>query len=201
MWDIFTVNVWIYQPLASSHILCCFQYRNGDVKINKVFNINQRTEMFNKSAQVECQNPNPQTTNQISGVSLTVQEQCAIGTGTFVRPELARKPHGKFNMAVCAKLAYDNLNPHLTIEWMEYNKAMGVGHVLAYTYNLSNRASSVLTHYESSGFLELHKFDYPHSGSCLLISKAPFILCLKWSNLFSSRFYLYTCCHWALQRV
>ena len=53
----------------------------------------------------------------------------------------------------------------LTIEWMEYNKAMGVEKMLAYTYNLTQQALAVLWYYEKTGFLELRKFDLPNQGT------------------------------------
>ena len=121
--------------------------------------------MFNRTAQIECLNPHSQTSNFIVGVSLTTAGKCHINATAYVKPDFAMKSTSEFSMAICAKIAYGDLNAALTIEWMEYNKAMGVEKVLAYTYNLTERAITVLWFYEKTGFLELRKFDLPNQGT------------------------------------
>ena len=121
--------------------------------------------MFNRTAHIECLNPNSKTSNFIVGVSLTTERKCNINATAYVKPDFPMKSTSKFSMAICAKIAYGDLNKALTIEWMEYNKAMGVEKVLAYTYNLTQRALTVLWFYEKTGFLELRKFDLPNQGT------------------------------------
>ena len=134
-------------------------------EINTAFAINQRSEMFNRTAQIECLNPNSQTSNFIVGVSLTTAKECSLNATAFVKPDFPMKSTSHFSLAICAKIAYGDLNKALTIEWMEYNKAMAVEKVLAYTYNLTQQALTVLWYYEKTGFLELRKFDLPNQGT------------------------------------
>ena len=134
-------------------------------EINTAFAINQRSEMFNQTAQVECLNPNSQTSNLIVGVSLTTERKCNINATAYVKPDFPIKSTSEFSMAICAKIAYGDLNTALTIEWMEYNKAIGVEKVLAYTYNLTQQALTVLWYYGKTGFLKLRKFDLPNQGT------------------------------------
>ena len=121
--------------------------------------------MFCRTAQVECLNLNSQTPNFIVGVSLTTERKCNITTTAYIKPDFPMKSTSEFSMAICAKIAYGDLNTVLTIEWMEYNKAMGVEKVLAYNYNLTQRALTVFWFYEKTGFLELRKFDLPNQGT------------------------------------
>ncbi|XP_071145719.1 uncharacterized protein [Mytilus edulis] len=62
------------------------------------------------------------------------------------------KEHGT---AVCAKIAFNHLNPgHLT-EWFEYQKLMHVDTVLVMLQYLNDEALKVLTFYERQGFLKI----------------------------------------------
>ena len=126
--------------------------------------------MFNQTAQIECKNPNSPTSKLIVGVTLSADGKCTLESTAYVKPEFSKKFNKEFSMAICAKIAYGDLNTPLTIEWMEYYKAMGVDHVLAYTYNLSQQAYSVLKYYENTRFLELRKFDFPNQGNILVFT-------------------------------
>lgn len=60
------------------------------------------------------------------------------------------KEHGT---AVCAKVAFNHLNPGHLIEWFEYQKLMYVNTILVMLQNLNDEALKVFTFYERQGFL------------------------------------------------
>ena len=120
--------------------------------------------MFNRTAQIECLNPNSQISNFIVGVSLTTAKECFLNATAYVKPDFPMST-SQLSLAICSKIAYGDLNKALTIEWMEYNKAMGLEKVLVYTYKLTQQALTVLWYYGKTGFLELRKFDLPNQGT------------------------------------
>ncbi|CAG2214760.1 unnamed protein product [Mytilus edulis] len=60
------------------------------------------------------------------------------------------KEHGT---AVCAKIAFNHLNPGHLIEWFEYQKLMYVDTIVVMLQYLNDEALKVLTFYEIQGFL------------------------------------------------
>ncbi|XP_052088203.1 uncharacterized protein LOC127725301 isoform X2 [Mytilus californianus] len=60
--------------------------------------------------------------------------------------------------AICAKIAYNYLNPLHLIEWFEYQKMMGVDTVLISLQQVNEDAYAVLKYYEREGIAKLISF-------------------------------------------
>lgn len=60
--------------------------------------------------------------------------------------------------AICAKIAYNYLNPLHLIEWFEYQKMMGVDTILISLQQVNEDAYVVLNYYEREGIAKLISF-------------------------------------------
>ncbi|XP_053396878.1 uncharacterized protein LOC123551414 [Mercenaria mercenaria] len=164
-WDIFAVNAWINQTAAKDVQFCCYLMGGGKIITLRSLRINQRIEMFNLTAQVEC--PNPSTIlkkrsshSHLVGLTISRTGVCISGND-FVKPYYPLKQTNKFSFAICGKLIYGDINIPLTLEWMEYNRYMGVSKVVLYEYNISSEVSKILKYYQSTGFVDVIPFSLP----------------------------------------
>lgn len=130
--------------------------------------INQRREMFKYTAQVECPNPDSSIkdiSSHLLGITLSKTGVCTYSTTVFVRPHFPVKQTIDFSFAVCGKFIFGEINMELTIEWIEYNKYMGVNKVVLYPYNISSQVWKMLEFYRSSGFVDVIPFILPPGGT------------------------------------
>lgn len=89
------------------------------------------------------------------------------------------KEHGT---AVCAKIAFNHLNPvHLT-EWFEYQKLMEVNTILVMLQYLNNDSLKVLEFYERQGFLKILPYPAVLPGQTGNILCNPVYVYLMWSE-------------------
>ncbi|CAG2241932.1 unnamed protein product [Mytilus edulis] len=82
-------------------------------------------------------------------------ESCSISYNLHpvLYPEIKENGFG-----ICAKIAYNYLNPLHLIEWFEYQKMMGVDMVLISVQSLNKDAYKVLRYYEKEGITTLISF-------------------------------------------
>ncbi|CAC5362039.1 unnamed protein product [Mytilus coruscus] len=82
-------------------------------------------------------------------------ESCSISYNLHpvLYPEIKENGFG-----ICAKIAYNYLNPLHLIEWFEYQKMMGVDMVLISLQSLNKDAYKVLRYYEREGITTLISF-------------------------------------------
>ncbi|XP_063428039.1 uncharacterized protein LOC134711375 [Mytilus trossulus] len=82
-------------------------------------------------------------------------ESCSISYNLHpvLYPEIKENGFG-----ICAKIAYNYLNPLHLIEWFEYQKMMGVDMVFISVQSLNKDANKVLRHYEREGITTLISF-------------------------------------------
>ncbi|CAG2191169.1 unnamed protein product [Mytilus edulis] len=82
-------------------------------------------------------------------------ESCSISYNLHpvLYPEVKENGFG-----ICAKIAYNYLNPLHLIEWFEYQKMMGVDMVLISLQSLNKDAYKVLRYYEKEGITTLISF-------------------------------------------
>lgn len=160
-YDVFTVNTWINgtsdSDVISDDIYCCYLMRGGRTIELQPSGINQRSEMFNMTAQIEC--PNPTMTHEygylrVAGLTISAPNSCT-NENNFVTPHYPLKQTKTFSFAVCGKIIYGDVNIALTLEWMEYYKYMGVNMVVLYPYHLSPKGSKLLNYYRFIGFVDV----------------------------------------------
>ncbi|XP_060551474.1 uncharacterized protein LOC132713042 [Ruditapes philippinarum] len=165
-YDIFTVNTWSNQTFVADDIYCCYLMRGGKLIRLGHLGINQRSEMFNTTAQVECPNPTQQHEYgylRVAGVTVSTQHSCT-NENIFREPYYPLKVTKQFSFAVCGKIIYGDINIALTVEWMEYHKYMGVNKVILYPYKLSVMGSKLLKYYRSIGFVDVVHLTLPPSA-------------------------------------
>lgn len=93
------------------------------------------------------------------------------------------KEHGT---AVCAKIAFNHLNPGHLIEWFEYQKLMYVDTIVVMLQYLNDEALKVLTFYARQGFLKI--LPYP----AVLPGQTGNILCISIYNNLMRSYYIPT---------
>lgn len=93
-------------------------------------------------------------------INIKMQNIQLVGKGDFCNcshnfhPVLyAAVRENKF--AICAKIAYNYLNPLYLIEWFEYQKMMTVDTVLMFIQDINQDAYAVLKYYEREGIAKL----------------------------------------------
>ncbi len=58
-------------------------------------------------------------------------------------------------LVTCLPLSYGTFDPNALVEWLEYNRLVGVCRVVVYNDSLSPETIKVLAHYEKEGFVEI----------------------------------------------
>ncbi|KAL3841813.1 hypothetical protein ACJMK2_019914 [Sinanodonta woodiana] len=163
-WTNFGLAAWKHLKVPETNLSCCFLYQNGIILNFKLRQISTFFKSYVQSFRFECTNPNPMSKPR--GVTLIVTEHtCSTDISTYVAPVFPYRQPGNNTLALCAKVAFGNLNAALTVEWLEYNKNMGVDKIAVFVSNLSSTTSGILEHYQKSGFLEIHPFDLPMLGT------------------------------------
>ena len=82
---------------------------------------------------------------------------------TYVEPYLPGKEPKK--IVIGSKLAYDNVNAELIIEWMEAMKYIGVDKIVTfYLRTLNTDARKVLFYYALEGFVDLYYHEPANEG-------------------------------------
>ncbi|XP_071153870.1 uncharacterized protein [Mytilus edulis] len=96
----------------------------------------------------------------VQQINIKMQNIQLVGKGDFCNcshnfhPVLyAAVKENKF--AICAKIAYNYLNPLYLIEWFEYQKMMTVDTVLMFIQDINQDAYAVLKYYEREGIATL----------------------------------------------
>ncbi|XP_076117421.1 uncharacterized protein LOC143085119 isoform X1 [Mytilus galloprovincialis] len=77
---------------------------------------------------------------------------------SHIRQPVLYAPVKENKFAICAKIAYNYLNPLHIIEWFEYQKMMGVDTVLIALQQVNEDAYAVLKYYEREGIAILISF-------------------------------------------
>ncbi|KAL3841811.1 hypothetical protein ACJMK2_019912 [Sinanodonta woodiana] len=163
-WTIFGLSAWKHFKVPQANLSCCFLYQNGIIRNSKVKQISTYLKSEVQSFRFECMNPN--LMSKPRGVTLIVEEHtCNSDISTYVAPVFTYRQPGNNTLALCAKVAFGNLNSALTVEWLEYTINMGVDKIAVFVSNLSSTTSGIFQHYQKSGFLEIHPFDLPMLGT------------------------------------
>ncbi|XP_071132806.1 uncharacterized protein [Mytilus edulis] len=77
---------------------------------------------------------------------------------SHIRQPVSYAPVKENKFAICAKVAYNYLNPLYLIEWFEYQKMMGVDTVLIALQQINEDAYAVFKYYEREGIAILISF-------------------------------------------
>ncbi|KAL3841809.1 hypothetical protein ACJMK2_019910 [Sinanodonta woodiana] len=163
-WSNFGLIAWKHSQVPDTNMSCCFLYDNGIVLNSKLRKSSTYIKAKIQSFRFECVNPNQLL--KPKGVTLIVKNYpCTSDISTYVAPVFPYRPPGNNTIALCAKVAFGNLNAALTVEWLEYNKNMGVDKIAVFVSNLSSTTSGIFQHYQKLGFLEVHPFDLPMLGT------------------------------------
>ncbi|KAK3600274.1 hypothetical protein CHS0354_013701 [Potamilus streckersoni] len=159
-WSSFGLIAWKHSEVPNTNLSCCFLYENGIVLNSKVVKISTYVKAKVQSFRFECVNPNP--SSKPKGVTLIAEHYpCTSDISTYVAPVFPHRQPGNNTLALCAKIAFGNLNADLTVEWIEYNKNMGVDKIAVFVSNLSSTMSRIFQHYQNTGFLDVHPFALP----------------------------------------
>lgn len=161
------VNMWETAEFSDRYMSCCYLYDNG--KIGRGLVIRKSIFLNNSltAVQVLCKTKD---NDRPIGVTLAYDHDfCNSDVNSYVKIKDPKPCLLTFCFAICAKIAYGYANPELIVEWMEYNKYMGVSYVVTFTYNLTADAMGVLKFYEKQGFVEVMQFDYPAKGKSYVL--------------------------------
>lgn len=96
-------------------------------------------------------------------VSLGMDKHCPKNYSAYIAIDYPKRQAGN-QIAVCAKLVYENISASAIVEWFEFQRLMGVSKVMVYTYRLNPAAMSVLQYYKSIGLCEHFPFTLPLIG-------------------------------------
>ncbi|KAL4231491.1 hypothetical protein ACF0H5_009069 [Mactra antiquata] len=144
-------------------VVCCYLLDDGSVIWKNYSQVNYRENMFNHTAQIEC--PNPVTLRYSLGIiGITVSNQCPLNREYYTQPQRPIMTKPGDTLALCGKIIYGDVDINLLIEWVEYNKHMGVDKILFYTYNVTPSVSKVLKYYENIGLISLLPYKMPYEG-------------------------------------
>ncbi|KAL4220871.1 hypothetical protein ACF0H5_019137 [Mactra antiquata] len=167
---IIVVNGWEYFVHLRNQYDCCYQYNNTDVKstrlIKKItWNVNDLKIV--KATQFVC----PLLLHTSDGVEDMLPTKIALATlngcqapnvaSKYVNVEQMFPIADKISIGVCAKLIYKNFSAEKLIEWVEFNKMMGVNKMMLFTHDISPDTKFVLDYYVKQGLMFLKEFDYP----------------------------------------
>ncbi|ELU04131.1 hypothetical protein CAPTEDRAFT_219582 [Capitella teleta] len=96
---------------------------------------------------------------------------------------------GRQDLAVCVKGIWGSLDANKLIEWLEFNRLLGVQKVVFYDVMLTGEAVKVVEHYAQSGFVTIERFDFAQKMT-RLFDEDPLNSHLRGSNLSQEQAYL-----------
>ena len=156
------MNIWETQKFRNRPMFCCYLYEDGKIHKGQV---SRKTLFLNNTltaVQVLCKAEENNILKRQVGVTLVYgNDMCLPNVSIYVKVEHPKPCILDFCLAICAKIAYGYVNPEMIIEWLEYNRYMGVSHVVVFTYNLTSKSMDVLQFYQNQGFVQLLPFDFP----------------------------------------
>ena len=157
------VNIWETTTFSDRRAFCCLLYEDGT--INKLPVIRKSSFLNNSitAVQVLCKEPIDDRP-QMAVTIVYDNDVCPTSAKIYVKAAYPKQCSETFCFAICAKIAYDFVNPEMLIEWMEYYKHMHVSYIVVFTYNLTSTASDILKFYEKESWIEVLPFDYPLKG-------------------------------------
>ncbi|KAK3588279.1 hypothetical protein CHS0354_030889 [Potamilus streckersoni] len=169
-WDEFGVTAWIHSGVNPKNASCCFLYSDGALRTTNAwrYSVFMKPEIY--VIRFQCANPIPGS--KPIGMTLAVSGfACSSNITTYVKPLYPLRPHGNVTIALCTKQAYGNLNPSLVVEWLEYNRNMGVDKVITFVdaSNLIENTSEILRYYQKMGFVDIIPYDLPMRGTPKLV--------------------------------
>ncbi|KAK3588359.1 hypothetical protein CHS0354_005624 [Potamilus streckersoni] len=161
-WDEFGVTAWIHSGVNPKNASCCFLYSDGVLRTKNAwrYSVFMKPEIY----VIRFQCANPILGSKPIGMTLAVSSfACSSNITTYIKPLYPLRPHGNVTIAICTKQAYGNLNPSLVVEWLEYNRNMGVDKVITFVdaSNLIQNTSEILRYYEKMGFVDIIPYDLP----------------------------------------
>ncbi|CAC5419446.1 unnamed protein product [Mytilus coruscus] len=142
-----------------SNFDCCI-YGDEKLSVHRVKAVVKETYPQNrkfadlKARQYQC---------NVHNISFQMKHIQLVGKTEFCNSSHIRQPVlyasvKKNKFAICAKIAYNYLNPLHLIEWFEYQKMMGVDTVLISLQQVNEDAYAVLKYYEREGIAILISF-------------------------------------------
>ncbi|ELU14601.1 hypothetical protein CAPTEDRAFT_211036 [Capitella teleta] len=97
-------------------------------------------------------------------------DQCQTATAsvTVQRPQVAQD---QVSIGVCVAVAYGRIEPRDLVEWIEFNRVLGVGEINVYSSRPNHEAIAVFSHYNQSDILRWQTVFPPVRDSCLWCHK------------------------------
>ena len=75
-------------------------------------------------------------------------------------------PNQKHELGICVVVAYGNLDPTALVEWIEFNRLLGVEEINVYDSHINAAARQVLEHYQEENLVRLHQSAPPLNTWC-----------------------------------
>ncbi|KAL4237709.1 hypothetical protein ACF0H5_002423 [Mactra antiquata] len=154
------ISGWMALGLKASGIKCCFLMNSGALIEHHRPSRSLGERVALTSSQTTC--PVESHIQDVKGVTLQFAEsKCSMNTSAYIKPSVPIKPTDNESFAICLKILFGQINVGLLVEWLEYNRLIGVDKIFMFTYNLKREVRDVLRQYVKAGFVETRPYKYP----------------------------------------
>ena len=175
IWDVYKIYAYInISKYYNVTYYCCLKYSNYNS--NRYYRIQTASTFLYAISRrygfgiyhFVCPNIKHRSGVVPTGVAITVTgASCLEYNVVYLEPSYPLKMPGQLLIGV--KVAFQNLNPNIVIEWMEAYRYLGVDKVVGYYVpDLNEKARRVLNYYAATGFLDLYLFHQPWEGTWIL---------------------------------
>lgn len=164
------INGWEGYMHVQSQYQCCYKYENNyeqSASLIRKTTWNVNNLKIVKATQFVCPLLSYKTKASMelfpTDIALVTPNGCKSKKGTpkYVSVETVFPERESISIGICAKLIYKNFSPEKLIEWLEFNRLMGVDKVMLFSFDVSPETKFVLDSYEQEGFVFIREFDYP----------------------------------------
>ncbi|KAL4228749.1 hypothetical protein ACF0H5_011792 [Mactra antiquata] len=153
----FKLSGWMASKHSNTVIKCCIIMNSGAlIEYYRPFRCRGRNISLT-SSQITCPIQSP--LQDVKGIALQFAgRKCQQKN---IKPSVPIKPTNNESFAICLKILFGQVDVGLLVEWLEYNRLIGVDKIFMFTYNITREVSDVLKQYINVGFVEKRPYSYP----------------------------------------